>query len=282
MDALSDPRGTVTVDPCWAAALAARGLGSFSALMDFRGDGPPREKRDRRIVRVVLPGPPPAVLYLKQHRRSPLRDVLSDLLRGRRPRSSAAREWESILALRKAGVATMAPVAFGERRFLSCLGGSFLLTEAVEGVRLEDLARRFGGNFREKRAILLSLAGLARRMHGAGLNHRDFYLCHAFLLPPAKGGGLVLIDLQRVGRRARGRNRWVVKDLAALNYSAPSPAVTRADRARFLVSYLGLASLDGEARRLLRRIAAKTERIGRHDRKRRAREGAPGDPRKTG
>lgn len=271
MNVRSDGRGTVIIDPRYAETLACRGLDSFSALMDFPGDGPAREKGTRRIARVVLPAPPAATLYLKQHLRDPIREALADLLRGRMPRSAARREWEAIAALRAAGVGTMAPVALGERRRFPWLGGSFILTAGVEGTRLEDYARGFTGNFREKRCILSSLAGCARLMHGAGFTHRDFYLCHVFLLPPIKGGGLALIDLQRVRRNARRCGHRVIKDLAALNYSAPSPAVTRTDRARFLLAYLGQRALDAEGRRFARRIAKKTKRIRRHDLKRKAR-----------
>jgi hypothetical protein len=165
----------------------------------------------------------------------------------------------------------MAPVALGERRRFPWLGGSFILTAGVEGTRLEDYLLGFGGNFREKRSILISLAGCARRMHRAGFAHRDLYLCHLFIPPPAKGVGLTLIDLQRVTRDARGHGRRVVKDLAALNYSAPPPAVTRTDRVRFLLAYLGRRRFDAAGRRLARRVAGKTERIRRHDLTRRAR-----------
>lgn len=277
MDIRADSGGTAIFAPGYARLLGPRGLDSYSALMAFAGDGPAREKRTRRIVRIVLPGEPPGspakTLYLKQHLRGTVREALGDLLGGRMPRSAARREWEAIEALRAAGVKTMAPAALGERHRLPWLGGSFILTEGVEGTRLEDYARGFRGNFREKRCILSVLAGCARLMHGAGLTHRDFYLCHAFLLPPAAGGGVALIDLQRVRRGRAGPTRRVVKDLAALNYSAPSPAVTRADRVRFLLAYLGLRTLDAAGRRLARRVAGKTERIRRHDTKKKAREG---------
>jgi hypothetical protein len=47
--------------------------------------------------------------------------------------------------------------------------------------------------------------------------------------------------------------------------------VTRADRARFLLGYLGLRTLDAGGRRLARRVMRKTERIRRHDMKKRER-----------
>lgn len=269
MERRADDRGVVRIDPRWLDALAGRGLDSYSALMDFAGDGPAKEKRDRRIARVVLPGPPPVVLYLKQHLRTPLREAFGELIRGRMPRSAARREWEAIASLRRAGLTTMAPAALGERRSFPWLGGSFIATEGVTGTRLEDLALGFRGHFHDKRSILSSLARCARLMHGAGFTHRDLYLCHLFLLPEGK---IALIDLQRVARGGPGHRRRMVKDLAALNYSAPSPAVTRADRVRFLLTYLEERRLDAAGRRLARRVVLKTERIRRHDARRRARE----------
>jgi len=287
VESRADERGTVRIDPRWLPALRARGLDSYSALISFAGDGPAREKRRRRIARVVFSAPPPGgasaaqgtpetppaapapLLYLKQHLRTPLREALGDLFAGKAPRSAARREWEAIAALRRAGLDTMAPVALGERRRFPWLGGSFIATEGVSGTRLEDFAASFRGHFREKRCILLSLARCARLMHGAGFTHRDFYLCHLFL---RSDGGLTLIDLQRVTRGGPGHRRRAVKDLAALNYSAPSPAVTRADRMRFLLAYLGRRRSGAAGRRLARRIARKTERIRRHDANKRARE----------
>ncbi len=53
-----------------------------------------------------------------------------------------------------------------------------------------------------------------------------------------------LTDLQRVFRpRLRGE-RWLIKDLASLNYSAPAGLIARADRLRWLKRYLGVAKLD--------------------------------------
>ena len=85
--------------------------------------------------------------------------------------------------------------------------------------------------------------------------------------------GLHLIDLQRVRWRRDGRvgRRWLVKDLAALNYSAPAAVVTQTDKVRFLREYLAQARLDAAARRLVRSVLAKTGRIARHDAKLRAR-----------
>src|SRR6185503_8438002 len=92
-------------------------------------------------------------------------------------------------------------------------------------ISLEDLARDWRGlgrgrRIQLKRALLQGAAEIARRMHGAGMNHRDFYSCH-FLVRDRDWSKwnagdelqLVLIDLHRVQRRDRVPERWLVKDL---------------------------------------------------------------------
>ncbi|MGH7201974.1 MAG: lipopolysaccharide kinase InaA family protein, partial [Planctomycetaceae bacterium] len=80
------------------------------------------------------------------------------------------------------------------------------------------------------------------------------------------GPALHVIDLGRARRRRRLSRRWIVKDLAQLNYSAAG--VTRADRLRFVRAYLGRPIREDD-RRLLARIGRKTRAIARHSRKNR-------------
>ena len=92
-----------------------------------------------------------------------------------------------------------------------------------------------------KRALIRSVAGMARRMHGGGVNHRDFYICH-FLLhldpaPTAENLKLSLIDLHRAQIREQTPRRWRDKDLASLYFSALDIGLTRCDRLRFLRGY---------------------------------------------
>lgn len=266
MAVLTDRTGRLVVADAFLELLRIHGLDSFEALVSFPGGRIVRDKGVRQIRKIKLAEPEPVSLYLKQHRGASFREVFKEVLRGRRPLSAAAREWRAISLLAKAGVPTMSPVAYGERRFLPWAGPSCIATLEVEGERLEDRAHLLRGKYREKRCIITLLADLVRTMHGAGLNHRDLYLCHVFLQEKGREKSLTLIDLQRLQRRARGFNRWVVKDLAALNYSSPATAVTRADRVRFLRRYLRLQKLDAAAKRFAARISRKTERIRRHDR----------------
>jgi hypothetical protein len=107
-------------------------------------------------------------------------------------------------------------------------------------------------------------------MHRLGFVHRDLYLSHIFFHEGQLAGPkLSLIDLQRVGKPRWRQSRWVVKDLAALNFSAPASLISRADRLRWLVAYLRCASLDAAGRRLAYRVIGKTERIARKELRRR-------------
>jgi heptose I phosphotransferase len=129
---------------------------------------------------------------------------------------------------------------------------SFVITEALEGmISLEDLVKDWRGatgraRLQLKRALIREMAVIARGMHDAGLNHRDFYLCHFLVMdrdwPEWQLGdplALHLIDLHRVQRRARVPARWVIKDLAALLCSAFDWGVTLRDVAGFIEVYQG-------------------------------------------
>ncbi|MDR1662765.1 MAG: lipopolysaccharide core heptose(I) kinase RfaP, partial [Azoarcus sp.] len=93
-----------------------------------------------------------------------------------------------------------------------------------------------------KRALIIRVAEMARRMHAGHVNHRDFYLCH-FLLhtdpPPTPAAlRLSLIDLHRAQIRARALPlRWRRKDLAGLYFSAQDIDLTRRDLLRFIRAY---------------------------------------------
>jgi heptose I phosphotransferase len=267
--------------------LRSLGLATVRDVMAYRGGTSYRNVPDRLTVRVPFTWPDgggQSALYLKRHRRVDGRAWIEGLAFWRKPLTRAEAEFRSLFQLVHCGVATAQPVAWGQEHRWSVRQDSFLITEEIPGGEPADdyLRRRFppggGGEASLKRELVARIAELARRMHGHGFCHRDFYLCHLFVRERplgAAGPALVLhlIDLQRV-LRARGgrlRQRWIVKDLAALDYSAPAGVVTRADKVRFLRGYLQVRKLDASARELVRLVAAKSSRIARHDAKLRAR-----------
>jgi hypothetical protein len=95
-----------------------------------------------------------------------------------------------------------------------------------------------------------------------GYNHRDLYCCHFFIKEGAPGEFQVnLIDLQRVQHRRRHRQRWLVKDLAQLAYSAPRDRIRCTDKIAFIKQYFGVRKLGIREKRLIRLILAKQQQM---------------------
>jgi len=102
-------------------------------------------------------------------------------------------------------------------------------------------------------------------MHEAGFKHQDFYLCHILINWSNPDDHLLFIaDLHRVRRQRRNKGRWRIKDLAALNYSAPTKIASRTDRLRFLNTYDPMLAKD---KSFVMAIMRKTERIRSHTEK---------------
>ena len=210
--------------------------------------------------------------YLKRFTDAPAA-VRRELRRsGCNARSVAGLEWTWMHRLASDGIPCVKPVAFGEEMRGSRERRSAILTAAVPGDSLERWAGRWSDADRETvRRLIPFSAELVARLHERGYIHRDLYLSHVFFDQDAETEeSLHLIDLQRVIRPQWGWRRWIVKELASLNFSAPPHLVTGANRVRWLKRYLHLPKLDASAKRLAYRVVGKTQRIARHDRRRRA------------
>ncbi len=158
----------------------------------------------------------------------------------------------------------MTPVAFGESG-----SDSFLITESIENChKLSEVlanSKKTPTPPLALRQITVIVANLARTMHSAGLHHQDFYLGH--LMQSQKNSETIyIIDLGRVRKQSPLSQRWIIKDLAQLNFSAST--VPLFERLRFLREYLGRPFSDKD-RDLMARIQAKTNAIARHSRKNR-------------
>ncbi|MCE9594672.1 MAG: lipopolysaccharide kinase InaA family protein [Planctomycetes bacterium] len=115
-----------------------------------------------------------------------------------------------------------------------------------------------------RRAWLVELAELVARLHRAGFYHRDLYFQHVVLPRERRASSsFVLLDCGRVRRERAPRERWFVKDLAALAHSRPSAVGDREWR-EFVAHYVEArgASLGLEA--LLAAIESKRARLASH------------------
>jgi hypothetical protein len=272
--------GRVRVQAKYIVLLQHNGLTSFSAVFDF-DDGERLDKpglaswRERRRVVLRDLGGDPHTFYLKRYVRPPWTQQVRRVAAGRLRQSTAAREWNAIMALAAAGIPVPVPVAFGQDICRGVERRSFLVIEEVPGASLESWLpanwRRdaTGPVWRRQQEMVRGLARQVAAFHAAGFVHRDLYTSHIFLQDAAEGGppGFTFIDLQRVFRPRWRRTRWVVKDLAALRFSA-GPFISRTDRLRFWRQYIQSIRRSHWMKRLPARVEAKSSRIRRHHERR--------------
>ena len=228
-------------------ARAWQGRDAFACAQEQRGEIA-KHKDGRRTLRFSVGG---QAYFLKYHGGVGWREILLSLLQLRLPVLDAGPEYRAALRLAAAGVPSLVVAAYGSRGPNPARRQSFLVTEALEGrLSLETFCAAWPGSApapHQRRLLIERVAGIAAGMHGAGVNHRDFYLCHLLLDAASLASARVatdvrvnLIDLHRAQRRTRVPRRWRVKDLAALQFSALAIGLTRRDRLRFLRAYFGV------------------------------------------
>jgi heptose I phosphotransferase len=177
--------------------------------------------------------------FIKRHRGVTWKEILKNLVQLRLPVVSAKNEFRAITKLHELGIEVPVIAAYGRRGMLPANIESFLVTEDVGPHQsLEDYCRHWRTQppaFAHKRALIQQIADIARTMHQAGICHRDFYICH-FLFTGADQP-LTVIDLHRALVKNRLAERWLIKDIAGLYFSAMDAGLTRHDLYRFMRRY---------------------------------------------
>lgn len=179
----------------------------------------------------------------------------------RRRRRVAAAEWRWLHMLPMLGIATAVPVAWMADRLRA-----MVVTEAVAGRSLDAWAvdaSREGWLPQLFDYACREVAPFARRLHAAGLIHRDLNCAHLFASDPRTADAPAIIDVERMCRPRLRWRRWIVKELASLLQSAPVAVPIRV-RLRFLRVYAPERS-KAQRRGLLEAISRKAERAARHE-----------------
>ncbi len=188
--------------------------------------------------------------YIKKHFPCGLKPILKDLLHFRKPQIGAAHEKKALEKLNTLGIDTMKVAAFGQEGKLPSKQRSFLVTDELKNVlSLENICQDWPvkpPSAKFKHGLITQVASISKKMHDAGMNHRDFYICH-FLLDisgePAEylnsNPKLFLIDLHRAQIRPKLPARWRIKDIGGLYFSAMDIGLTRNDIYRFIRIYTG-------------------------------------------
>lgn len=264
---MNSDSAAIWLNPRYAETLNRARLDSISAWLALPGQivrhVPPRLTRR---VELAIDGTPARtkLLYVKHHSRESYWSWIRVLLHGQRPVFGARPEYMAAVAFAELGIPSIEPVAFLEEA-----GESLLVTESIDdSVDLKAVSQQIEQYFPDQRhrhrwilRMTVVLADIARRMHASGWHHQDFYLNHLLWTPAAPDECPRLIDLGRARRHDMLPKRWIIKDLAQLEYSAA--AVSRVARLRFLKLYLGRKLLRSD-RQLILAIVNKASRIARH------------------
>jgi heptose I phosphotransferase len=273
---------TFWINPEERSLLVANGLDDLPAFFAWQ-TGERLDKRglatwrQRWRIRLRDAAGHERTLYLKRFDRPPLARQMDRWKLGRPFTGTAAIEWQNALQLQALGIQAALPIGFGQQMAGPWERRSFVLLDEVQGTSLERWVparvppSKIESDWKGRRATIDRLARFVASFHEAGFTHRDLYLCHIFIreaktgYPPAEYDPFTLIDLQRVFRPRWRRRRWIVKDLAALNFSAAGDRIGQGERLRFLCRYVRLCSRAGSARSLARRVARKTAEIARRN-----------------
>ncbi len=217
------------------------GQDAFAEMMQMQGKVF-REVRGRKTIQVNLGG---ESYFIKQHFGVGWGEIVKSFLSFKQPILGALTEVKAIQKLTEIGIATTPLVGYGVRGRNPATQQSFIITQDLGDIfSLEDLCADWKDSPPDasfKSRLMIAMAQLAARLHGAGLCHRDFYLCHLALKRIEFSQGelnLILIDLHRMLINQSSDGGAVMKDIAGLYFSAMDCGFTVEDWALFKQHYL--------------------------------------------
>lgn len=201
-----------------------------------------RDVRGRRTIQVELAG---SKYFIKQHFGVGWGEIFKNLFSLKMPILGAMTEVDAIKKLGEIGIATTPLVGYGVKGNNPATQQSFVMTEDLgDIISLEELCVDWKQNPPDsafRNGLIIEIAKLAARLHGAGLCHRDFYLCHLVMKKSELAEGkinLILIDLHRMLTDQPTGGSAAMKDIAGLYFSAIDCGFNTQDWALFRRYYL--------------------------------------------
>jgi len=260
------------VDADYRKTLQAKGISCIEDVFAFE-EGVNLTKnnlaRFRERIRFEV-DEPETVLFLKRYKNPPKTIQLKNWLAAKNRKSCAWFDYGIGEKLAGLGIAAAKVICYGEQFGLLFEKRSFCITEKIPDA--ESLERTLPGFFhgpstvenqKQRKEFIKSLALFIRNFHRAGFCHRDLYLCHIFY----SDDKFYLIDLARTFKPVLFKQRYQIKDIAQLYYSASGEFFTKADRLRFYFYLTGCKKLKKKDNIFIKKVKKKAERIARHDKK---------------
>jgi heptosyltransferase-2 len=258
-------------DKDYKTGLSKLGLTSIDAVFSFNAaenltkDNLPRH-RSRLRFEINSPS---AMLFLKRYDSPPISVQLRNWFSARRRISCGLLDCEPTTKLTDAGINTPKTIAYGEQQGIFFEKRSFIITEKIPDA--ESLEQRLPDcfnapptveNLKLRRNFIAQLAAFVKKFHETKYRHRDLYFSHIFY---NDNGRFYLIDLARTFKPALLAERFRIKDIAQVYYSAQGRYFSKTDRLRFYLGYSGHSKLTSKDKVFIRKVINKTKRMARHD-----------------
>jgi heptosyltransferase-2 len=259
------------IDPDYKTAFRELALTSIDAVFSFNA-GTNLTKNNLSAYRTRLRfeiNSPPTTLFLKRYDSPPISVQFKNWLSVRSRKSCAALNFEPANELASAGISTPKTIAYGGQWGTWLEKRSFIITEKIPNA--ESLERKLpdcfnapptAKNLKLRRNFITRLAAFVKKFHETKYRHRDLYFSHIFC---ANNGEFHLIDLARAFKPRIFAERFRIKDIAQVHYSAPARYFSRTDRLRFYFAYTGRDKLTTSHKLFIQRVIAKAERMAQHD-----------------
>ncbi len=259
------------IDPGYKTAFVNLGLTSIDAVFSFNA-GENLTKANlasyRRRLQFKI-NSPPTTLFLKRYDNPPTLTQLKNWLTNHAKKSCAFFDFEPAEKLASLGINTSKTVAYGEQWAVFFEKRSFIITEKIPNA--ESLERKLPAcfdappsakNLKLRRNFITQLAAFVKKFHETNYRHRDLYFSHIF---HDSTGKFYLIDLARAFKPIVFVERFLIKDIAQLHYSAPRQRFSNTDRLRFYLAITGQNKLTGKDKLFIGKVINKAEQMARHD-----------------
>lgn len=232
-----------------------------------------RQLEGRETLKIKLNHLP---YFLKRHQGIGWREIIKNLLQIKLPVIGAKNEYLALRKLEEINVLAPQVKLFAQSGMNPAKQSSLIIMEAIENaVSLEDFCRNWKESppdYHMKRRLIMHVAEMARKMHAAGMNHRDLYICHFLLKTNSLSERklqIYLIDLHRAQCRSAVPKRWLIKDLSGLYFSIMNIGLSKRDIYYFLRQYfqMNLKDIFSKHAELLRKVDKKALKLYRRENK---------------
>ncbi len=260
------------VDTEFKKAFEELGLSSIDSIFTFNAGISLTKKnlaKYRQRVQFEIKSPE-ITLFLKRYNNPPFPVQIKNWLSRRKRISLATADFETAASLSQADINTPKTISYGEQWGKILEKKSFIITEKIPNA--ESLERKLPdcfttpettGNLKKRKNFICQLAAFVRKFHETGYRHRDLYLCHIFY--NEGNSQFYLIDLARAFKPKIFSQRYRVKDITQLHYSAPKQYFSKTARIRFYLEYTGRDRLTAKDKTFIAKVKNRARRMARHD-----------------